>query len=110
MNDDLPNTLLQIEPEPKKSNRKRDYVALISVNDTGGGALLEWGDLSEPWQKEDHAQMDMLGEYDFGVPIGIYTASMSGCSCGGSKCNGYPCGGDCFETEWHIGEAVVVVK
>ena len=88
----------------------KEYTAVISIDSDGGGSLMKWSEYAEDWQKEDHECMNLLPEYDFSKPIGVYQATMKGGYCAGSKCDGYPCAGDCYETEWEIGANLFILS
>ena len=87
----------------------KEHTAIISIDSDGGGSLMKWSEYVEDWHKEDHECMNLLPEYDFGKPIGVYQATMKGGYCAGSKCDGYPCAGDCYETEWEIGANLFIL-
>ena len=87
----------------------KEHTAVISIDSDGGGSLMKWSEYVEDWHKEDHECMNLLPEYDFGKPTGVYQATMKGGYCAGSKCDGYPCAGDCYETEWEIGANLFIL-
>ena len=82
------------------------YTAIISVDFDGGGNLMEWSETAEQHQIDDQYSIGLLQDIDFRKPVGVYTAKLTGFYCGGSLCIGYPCAGDCYETDWSIIETL----
>jgi len=76
--------------------------AIVAVSEDGRGFLVKWLN-PEAWQIEDFHTYDVIEDQTFeGVSPGLHYADLIASQCGGSRCRGYPCPGDCFESYWEL--------
>ena len=79
----------------------KEYTAILAVGDDGKAIVFKWLN-KEDWMEEAIRQFNDLDEIDFNTIAGLYYADMTYSACGGDKCLGYPCAGDCWQSDWEL--------
>ena len=79
----------------------KEYTAILSVGDEGKAIVFKWLN-KEDWMDEAIRQFNDLDEIDFNTIAGLYYADMTYSACGGDRCLGYPCAGDCWQSDWEL--------
>ena len=79
----------------------KEYTAILAVGDDGKAIIFKWLN-KEDWMEEAIRQFNDLEEIDFNTIAGLYYADMTCSACGGDKCLGYPCAGDCWQADWEL--------
>lgn len=87
--------------------------ARIAVSVSGEVFLMEYLPDAPEWLEDALDDLGgaraYFGEFEESRPMGVYDIVFSWSYCGGNRCGGYPCAGDCGELDYEVvGEAPVI--